>query len=62
MMEEDIEIEGNVLNETSKAWCISCHAGDVWLPKSQCERVHIDGVPQDTFYVPTWLAEEKELI
>ncbi len=51
---ENVTIEGKIIAETNMAWLIRCHAGKVWLPKSQVEKT--DG---GDFDVPFWLAEKK---
>lgn len=60
---ETIEIAGDIVRETEKAWLVNDGTKDVWLPKSQCEftpsqRTHESGV----FDVPLWLAKDKGLI
>ena len=60
-MAEMASISGKVIAETDMAWLIECSEGEIWLPKSQCERTEWDGQSLDSFSVPEWLAEEKGL-
>lgn len=56
---EDLEIDGNVIHDTEKAW-LFLHIDDeeenkaVWLPKSQCEWADAAG----KMTMPEWLASK----
>ena len=53
----EVEIEGEVVRETERAWLIDVDGDEIWLPKSICTD-NEDG----TFTVPEWLAIEKGLV
>lgn len=53
-----IDIAGEIVGETEKAFRFYDGKSTVWLPKSQCEWDETD----KTMAMPEWLAEEKELI
>ena len=55
--DEIVQIEGKLIAETPMAWLIDCHAGKVWLPKSQVSMTNSGIGP--SFNVPLWLAEKK---
>jgi hypothetical protein len=60
-------VSGTYLTETPKAVLIKAHAltgeeTDAWLPKSQFKRdLVVTELGEVTLFVPTWLAEAKEL-
>ena len=52
----------NLKHETDKAWLVTdSEFRELWLPKSVCSRVAIDG-KLVALWVPDWLAEEKGLV
>jgi len=53
-----IDIAGEVLSETEKAYQFSDGARRVWLPKSQVEWHEEDQI----MVIPEWLAKDKDLI
>jgi RNase P/RNase MRP subunit p29 len=53
-----VDIVARVVGETEKAFRITDGKRTVWVPKSKVEINHDDG----TITMPTWLAEEKELV
>jgi len=55
-----VDISGQVVHETVKAWFFFDGLRTVWIPKSQGEVYHEGKVT--TLTIPEWLAKEKELI
>ena len=51
-----VDVSAELKRETDKAFLINDGDKEVWLPKSQVER------DRNTFTMPEWLAQEKELI
>jgi hypothetical protein len=58
MRSDLIDIAGEIRRETDKAYQFFDGLRTVWLPKSQCEWDQDDR----TMAMPSWLAEEKELV
>ncbi len=58
MSRELIDIAGEILGETDKAYRFYDGIRTTWLPKSQCEW----DADEKTMAMPEWLAKEKELI
>lgn len=58
MKSDLVDIAGEILGETDKAYRFHDGARIVWLPKSQCEW----DKDNQTMAMPEWLAMEKELI
>jgi secreted trypsin-like serine protease len=65
----EVKITAEIKAETAHAWLISDGEREVWLPKSRVRREDIQIKPQGSerhqtavFFVPKWLAKEKELI
>jgi hypothetical protein len=54
------DIAAELRHETDRAFLIFDGDKKVWLPKSMVEHCNHDGA--DIFTMPTWLAQEKELI
>ena len=69
MRNELVDLALFIIHETDAAWRVSDTGKDadgVWLPKSQVE-VEFDkapkaGVRAAVVTLPTWLAQEKELV
>ena len=55
--EKLVDIAGQILHETEKAWLVDTGDAKVWFPKSLVED-NDDG----TFTIPEWLAKDKGLI
>jgi hypothetical protein len=53
-----IDVAGELVGETDKAYRFFDGTRTVWLPKSQCEW----DSDTSTMTMPEWLAKEKELI
>lgn len=53
-----IDITGQILSETERAYFFTDGEKKVWLPKSQVEWDEED----NTITMPEWLAIEKELV
>ena len=51
-----VDVSAELKRETDKAFLINDGDKEVWLPKSQVER------DRNTFTMPEWLVQEKELI
>ena len=50
----------SIKHETEEAMLVEFEPEvEVWLPKSQCDEITIDGV--ETLVMPEWLMEEKGL-
>ena len=63
----DTELELQVHHETDSAWLVSDDGDEdaaVWLPKSQVRRGDRTSREHEiyAFEVPTWLAEDKNLV
>lgn len=61
MAEEILTIKGRIIRETHLSWLVECHAGEIWLPKSQVSMTKWENHSTDSFDIPMWLAEQKEL-
>lgn len=55
---EIVDISGELIHETERAWLFTDGENRVWLPKSICEWDEQAGV----MTVPEWIALEKGLI
>lgn len=53
-----VDITGEIVGETEKAYRFSDGENVVWLPKSQCEWDERESV----MTMPEWLAIDKELV
>ena len=58
MKSDLVDIAGEIVGETDKAFRFDDGTRKVWLPKTQCEWDATD----KTMAMPEWLAKEKELI
>jgi RNase P/RNase MRP subunit p29 len=55
--EENVTIEGEIINETPKAYLVDVEGTTAWIAKSQIVEETDTGM-----VIPYWLAREKELV
>ncbi len=63
--DEWVTIEGSLVTDSDKAYCVDVGDGGIWVPISLCRNVDAaPGVPNSpiTFEILQWQAEEKGLI
>ena len=58
MKSDLVDLEGEIVGETEKAYRFKGERNTTWLPKSQCEW----NEDESTMTMPEWLAIEKELV